>query len=190
MITRLLSICCPLVFITLAGCFDGSSLNIGSGSKSDMNTQVAMVNGALQLTPPKGYCFDGTPRRGGSHVVIASCQILSGGKSGHVVPPAILTVTIGNMDPEFTVPSPQEIAVIADAQLLFSRRHAGTSYTHLGSGGDVRLNTTDSKHWRAYGHVGNYPVLLTLYAPENGALAERGGTALLVETRAGLRATP
>lgn len=172
--------------MALAGC----SLTIGSGSKSDLKTQVALVNAALQLTAPKGYCFDGSPRRGGTHVVIASCQILSKGQTGHTVPPAILTVSVGSIDPDFTVPSPQEIAKITNAPLLFSRQDVDTSYVHLGEGGDRRLNTTDSKHWRAYSHVGNYPVLLTLYAPKNGALAERGGTALLVETRAGLRVSP
>lgn len=176
--------------MALAGCFDGTSLTIGSGARSDVKTQMAMVGGALQLTAPKGYCFDGTPRRGGTHVVIASCQILSKGQSGHTVPPAILTVSVGSIDPDFTVPSPQEIAAITNAPLLFSRQDADTSYAHLGKGGDVRLKATDSKHWRAYSHVGEYPVLLTLYAPENGALAERGGTALLVETRAGLRVSP
>lgn len=176
--------------MALAGCFDGTSLTIGSGTRSDVKTQMAMVGGALQLTAPKGYCFDGTPRRGGTHVVMASCQILSKGQSGHTVPPAILTVSVGSIDPDFTVPSPQEIAAITNAPLLFSRQDADTSYAHLGKGGDVRLKATDSKHWRAYSHVGEYPVLLTLYAPENGALAERGGTALLVETRAGLRVSP
>ncbi|MGB0438905.1 MAG: hypothetical protein ACPG7W_06090 [Paracoccaceae bacterium] len=141
----------------------------------------------VQITAPMGYCFEGGARRGGRFAVIGSCQTVTDGAHGPNVPPGILTVFIGPPEPDFVIPTPQQIADNLGAPLLFQRKIGSASLAHLGTGGDAFLESSDTRHWRVVDTLGGHPVMLTLYAPPDGALASRGGTALLRELRGGLR---
>lgn len=175
-----------------SGAFSGigdslAALAAPRGGGDTTVTEFTLAGGAVSLRAPLGYCLDGKPRQGGRFAVIASCQIVTKGETGPMVPPGILTVYVGDPDETFEVPSPTEIATGLDAPLLYSTRSRTTSYAHLGSGGDAVLNHVDPRHWRAISRIGDRPVVISLYAPPDGALASRGGTALLRELRAGMR---
>ncbi|WP_099045517.1 dihydroxy-acid dehydratase [Pseudoponticoccus marisrubri] len=171
----------------LAGCAT-LGRGIGSGPPPE---QVRLVGGDVVVAGPPGYCIDrktleSRAQRG--FAMIASCHILSGGKRGTPVDPLLVSVAVGPNQGGDALPSPQTLAEEAGAQLIGGERREGFVTAHLGSGGDTLLEGGDARHWRAAFFQGTHIVVLGLYAPEDSALADRDGGALLARVRDRIRA--
>lgn len=182
----------------LAGCEAGPTgqrglLASARGTASvDANpiTTLPVVGGEVVLSAPDDYCIDletVESKRTRAFAVIASCQILSGDTSGALVPPVVVTVTVGGKDPGAQLPSPEQIAASAGGGLLRSSARNGVSVVQLAKGGTGVLQNGDQRYWRGAFLVAGRQVGLALYAPKGSEMASANGGAFLQATARAIR---
>ncbi|WP_353473361.1 dihydroxy-acid dehydratase [Salipiger sp. H15] len=175
----LLALLAPLA---LASC---ESVN---GSGRPPLQQAVLEGGAVVVAGPGGYCVDPvTLKRGAGRgfAVLASCQILSGGETGAVVDPMMLTVTVGPAGAAGEVPAPETLAAEAGRlRLAGGEIRDGLSVAYLAGGGDRALPGGDPRHWRGAFLLNGRLVVMALYAPSGGVLAGGDGAAMLQAVRA------
>ncbi|MCR8549056.1 dihydroxy-acid dehydratase [Salipiger sp. P9] len=153
-----------------------------------------LVRGDVVVAGPEGYCVDPVTlarRAGRDFAVIASCNILSGGKAGMFVEPMIMTVTVGGIDSAAALPAPSALALQAGQELIGGSTRDGLVAAQLAGGGTEVLEDGDPRYWRgAFLHNGRM-IGLALYAPRGSFLAGADGREMLraVQTRI-LRLSP
>lgn len=151
---------------------DGMALRASPEAKplsSRVLTELPLYGGNLVIGAPKGYCLDGSSLRrgaGGSFVLIASCETLSG-QPGHVVAPAVMTVSasprrLGAEQPEAT----DIAATMAPVKVLASEDGDGISLVRFATGGDALLPEGDPRYWRAAMLINGHVVSLAAYTPQ------------------------
>ncbi|MHA6324709.1 dihydroxy-acid dehydratase [Roseivivax sp. CAU 1753] len=146
---------------------------------------VAVAGGDVVVAAPFGYCVDPSTLesgRNGGFVVLASCNILSGGASGASVPPALITVTVGRAERNAVRPDAATLARLADAPLLQMRDEDGLSLAFLGSGGDALFSGGNPRYWRGAFLQGSRLVGLAVYAPAGSGIDGEDGARLLEAT--------
>lgn len=155
---------------------------IGQRAPATPLVKTEMAGGDIVLVGPSGYCIDKsslTNRRNRGFALLASCRILTDGAAGPVVEPALLSVTVTPMPTNRQVPSPQEIALAADAPLLDGKTSNGVAMAHLGDAGDSVVGTGDPNHWRAAFAQNGHLIGIALYAPAKGVMAGRAGASMI-----------
>ena len=150
--------------------------------------KVSFAGGQVVVGGPDGYCLDpktiqNRPERG--FALIASCNILSGGRMGPQVPALMVSVAIGPRGSSEALPDPAEIARTAGTPLLAERRTATLVLAQLGQGGDAMAESRDSRYWRGAFALNGRLVGLALYAPKGSTYAGADGATFLetVKTR-------
>lgn len=81
--------------VALSGCFGGTGGGILPGAGASTAAQTQVLNGALTLAAPRGYCPDPSMSREAearAFVLFASCRGLTG-RGPKLSPPAILTAS-------------------------------------------------------------------------------------------------
>lgn len=149
-------------------------------------TKMPLAGGALVVVPPDGYCIDPTTRQR-NFALIASCQILTGGRAGASVAPMIATVTVGMRADG--LPDPGTIGEAAGAVLLASGREANLVSAHLASGGQEAMPNGDARYWRGVFTRAGRSVGLAVYGPKGSAIAGSEGAAMLRSLRDGITET-
>lgn len=142
---------------------------------------VALGDGALTVSAPRGYCVDRSSLRGrsGRVVLLASCERLTG-TPGVAVEPAVMTVSILPQADDAPVPTPEGLArAVAPARVGQSGTLGDLAYAQVIGGGAAPLPGGDPRHWRGARVVAGHLVGLALYAPEGSALTGAEGRALL-----------
>ncbi len=144
--------------------------------------RVDLAGGDIVVAGPEGYCIDPETtqtRRGAGFAVIASCQLISQGRTGPSVPPAVVTVTAGPRGAATDLPSGAVLAEAANAVLLDSTQRDGLVTVHLASRGELPLGDGDTRYWRGAFSVNGRLVGLALYVPEGSALSGSRGERML-----------
>ncbi|WP_375688477.1 hypothetical protein [Pseudooceanicola sp. LIPI14-2-Ac024] len=154
--------------------------------------QAPIAGGEILVKGPEGYCVDGSSldnRATGGFAMLASCYVMTGGKSGPQVAPVVMTVAASPLDPAVGVPSRDALAgAFAPAPVLARSQVRGVTLVHLGTGGDTRVPQADPRHWRGAMELNGFLVLFAVYGPQNSTEAGKGGSALLLELADALRA--
>ncbi|MHA6346635.1 dihydroxy-acid dehydratase [Roseivivax sp. CAU 1761] len=154
--------------------------------------RAALAGGEVVVAGPDGYCIDpvtlkGTAREG--VVILASCRILSGGRTGPEVAPALITVTVGAREPAPVLPDPPTLAGIAGAPLASGETRGGFSLAQISEGGGRFFEGSDGRYWRGAFVLRSRLVALALYAPAGSPLAAgRRGAELLDQVQRAIRA--
>ena len=152
-------------------------------------SSATLGRGDVVLRAQRGYCIDPATLdtgRSSSFAVLASCRILSNGRTGERVPPVLMTVTVGPRLASPVRPDPAHLAGELGVPLLAGSSNERVSLAHLGGAGDTAIDNGDARHWRAAVVVNRRIVGLALYAPENSALAGPEGEALITAFATGL----
>ncbi len=154
--------------------------------------QAALENGAVIIAGPAGYCIDPVTldrSAGRGFAVLASCQNLSGGETGGIVDPMMLTVTVGSAGPSGALPSPEVMAAEAgQSPIAGGGVRDGLSLVHLAAGGNRVLPEGDPRYWRGAFRLNGRLVVMALYAPQDGVLAGGDGAEMLRAVRARITA--
>ncbi|MCL3881333.1 dihydroxy-acid dehydratase [Marivita sp. GX14005] len=159
------------------------------GGDKNALAAASLAGGAIVLSGPEGYCVDATSLRStaaGGFAAIASCAILSGGQSGPLVEPALVTVTVARATRD--APSPEELARAMGAELLRTRKLKAVTAGHMASGGESAFLNSDPRHWRGTFVLNGRLIGLALYAPRNSPLIGNQGAAFLDSVAARIRA--
>lgn len=143
---------------------------------------VTLLDGALAVAGPEGYCVDpasvrDTPREG--FAVIASCHVLSGGRKGADVIPAVVAIAVGPRGGTRALPEAETIAAHAETQLLRQVTTDDLVLANLSTGGDAVVPDADARFWRGAFSLDRRLVGLSLYVPKGSALAAEAGGAFL-----------
>lgn len=152
---------------------------------ADPAESIAVAGGDIVLAGPDGYCVDeaSVATRGAqTFALLASCHIMSDGRSGVNIPPALITVSIGGRALAPTVPNPSSIAAAANTALLDTRIDDNLSLAYLESGGKAYLPNGSEAHWRAATVINRRLVGLALYTPESGGVNKATAAQLLIDT--------
>lgn len=144
--------------------------------------RVSLAGGDVVVAGPDGYCIDpvtksSTLERG--FAVVASCQILSGGKTGRNVVPMLVTVTVGSRGTVADLPTPDGLADASGAALVSWKIAPDRVTAHLASGGEAMFDGSDPRYWRSAFLQGDRLVGMALYAPRGSALAGEDGAVML-----------
>lgn len=167
-----------ILLLCLAGCMPPGS---GTGSPPPL-ARTALADGAVVVAGAEGYCIDPVTlsrRKDRDFAVIASCNILSGGTTGRVVAPVMITVTVGTLDPTPTLPAPAMLAQEAGQTLVRGDTRNGLVVAQLAGGGSDLLEGGDPRYWRGAFVQNGHMVGLALYAPQGSVLAGPDGAAML-----------
>ena len=152
-------------------------------------TSAALARGGIIVKGPDGYCIDPTTLRStsnGGFAAIASCNIISGGQTGPIVEPALMTVTVSPAPG--AAPSPVELAEALGTRLLESRELSALAVGHMATGGENAFAGSDPTHWRGAFVLGPHLVGVTLYAPKDSPLIGVQGAAFLNTVSSAIRA--
>ncbi|MGY9048646.1 MAG: dihydroxy-acid dehydratase [Rhodobacterales bacterium] len=153
--------------------------------------RAALAGGDIRLSGPAGYCIDPETLRVGSDqsfALLASCRILSGGASGGMVPPVLISVTVGALGSGGDVPEPQDLATAASEPMIEGRKGGGLSLALLGRGGDSMFDGGDARYWRGAFVQGGRLVSVALYVPQGSVILEGRGPEMLQALQAQVRA--
>ncbi|PRY81862.1 hypothetical protein CLV76_101402 [Marivita geojedonensis] len=179
----------------LSGCDGPGTLGSMSLLESGGETPTALLastrlgRGEIVVFGPDGYCIDpATLRTSGSRgfAAIASCHILSGGTTGPIVEPVLVTVTVGPATTD--APTPQDLAAALATELLEFRELSALDVGRFASGGESAFNGSAPVHWRGSFSLGPHLIGLTLYAPEGSPLLGTQGAAFLNTVSSRIRA--
>ncbi|MFZ5964481.1 dihydroxy-acid dehydratase [Thalassococcus sp. BH17M4-6] len=154
-------------------------------------SQVRLARGDVIVSATEGYCIDPetlVTRGGRGFAMLASCRILNGGETGPLVPPLLVTVTVGPAGSGADLPEPETLAAISEAPLLDAASDDGLVLARLGRGGEGVLDGGDPRYWRGAFTQGSRLVILALYAPEGSVAVGPSGRALLARVHARIRA--
>lgn len=171
----------------LAAFFAGTERSAGTRKKP--LAKVTLAGGDVIVSGPDGYCIDPETRSTGAQrgfAVIASCRILSGGKTGPNVSPMMLTVTVGPKGDAQDLPTPEALAEVSEAKLLDWKISGDRVFAHLQSGGSVMFDGADTRYWRGAFLQGDRLVGLALYAPRGSDLSGKGGATMLARVKDGI----
>jgi hypothetical protein len=187
-----------ILVLPLAGCLDDGTGTFGiaeqPGSEA-METkvlrQVSLFGGDVVVAGPAGYCIDAQSLRrnaGGSFVLLASCESLTGKRGEVVVEPAVMTVSVLRAQQLADQPTTVDLAELADGgRILAAEDGDGVSLVHLSSGGDTYLPDGDPRHWRGGMLINGHVVGIAVYGPKDEAAAGRYGRQILVALAETLR---
>lgn len=143
-------------------------------------TKAPLYSGRVVVAGPDGYCIDGSSivrGAGGSVVLIASCDVLSG-KPSTTVDPALITVSIAPRRVGAEQPSALDLAQsMAPAKVLASEDGDGISLIRLASGGNTVLQNGDPRYWRAGMIINGHVISIAAYTPEGSGTS---GKALIM----------
>ncbi|MGR3323495.1 MAG: hypothetical protein ACU0DK_16370 [Pseudooceanicola sp.] len=153
--------------------------------------QAPIAGGNLLVKGPVGYCVDRKSlrnRASGGFALLASCHVMTGGKSGPNVPPVVMTVSATRPEPGTPLSDRAALAAAFAPALVLSQSDVkGLRLVHLGAGGDEAMRDADPRHWRGVMALNGYLVGLAVYGPEDSFSARAGGSAVLVELAEALR---
>lgn len=172
------------LFVPLAGC-----LAVAPEPQAPLRS-VALGDGALTVTAPRGYCVDRSSLRGpsGRVVLLASCERLTG-MPGVAVEPAVMTVSVLPQAGDAPAPTPEGLArAVAPARVGQSGTLGDLVYAQVIGGDSAPLPGGDPHHWRGARMVAGHLVGVAVYAPEGSALSGAEGRALLRALSDGVRA--
>lgn len=155
--------------------------------------QAPIGGGDIVVKGPSGYCVDGKTlrnRASGGFALLASCHVMTGGKSGAPMGVSVLTVSAVDADAEHPVPGAAEFAAsFAPTRSLWSGERGGLALVHLASGGNAMIPEADPRHWRAVFELNGHLVVLAAYGPEDSATASPGGGRILIDLARALRSS-
>ena len=156
----------------------------GPSSKDTVPLKAArLAEGSVVVAAPEGYCIDPSSfrdRDGGAFALVASCQILSGGKEGISVPPVIMTVTIAPEGTAPAIPSSGALAIAVGMNSVAGKSDAdGIAMVQVSDGGDGVFTGADPQFWRGALRLHSRLVGLALYAPEGSSFVGLDGEILL-----------
>lgn len=144
--------------------------------------QATVARGEVVVAGPEGYCVDPVTlgnRPGRGFAVLASCHILSGGKTGNFVEPMMMTVTVGPRQEAVVLPAPSVLAVQAGQELIAGETRGGLVMAQLGGGGTDVLDDGDPRYWRGAFVQNGHLIGLALYAPQGSFLAGADGAVMI-----------
>jgi len=171
---------------------DGDDADTAETPRSDALplARATLARGDVVVAGPEGYCLDPettTSRRGRGFAVIASCRILSQGRTGADVPPVIVTVTVGPRGGNETLPTGVDLATAANGVLLDSGERDGLVTVHLASRDPMPFDDSSTRYWRGAFWQNGHLVGLALYAPEGSPFTEARGARMLRDVTATIR---
>ncbi|SHH47452.1 hypothetical protein [Marivita hallyeonensis] len=179
----------------LAGCDatgTGGSLSFLDASTDPANFAAAsaqLAGGAIVVSGPDGYCVDASTLRAtrvGGFAAVASCNILSGGETGPIVEPVLVTVTVSRATGP--APEPSDLARALGTELLSNREMSAIIAGRMASGGETAFQGSDPRHWRGAFTLGPHMIGLALYAPQGSPLVGAQGAAFLNTVSSRIRA--
>ncbi|MCI5110644.1 MAG: dihydroxy-acid dehydratase [Marivita sp.] len=172
------------------GAFGSMSLLQGdAASEAPLVTSAELARGAITVSGPDGYCIDpATLRRtpSGGFAALASCHIMSGGQTGPIVEPALITVTVSPAPDE--VPGPSDLAEVLGTTLLQDRELSALAVGLMATGGEAAFDGSDPRHWRGAFVIGPHLIGVTLYAPKDSPLVGAQGAAFVNTVSSTIRA--
>lgn len=166
--------------LVLSGCATTGGFGFLTSSTPKPSNAIkaaVMADGAVTLTPPRGYCIDKSSL-GSSFALIARCDTL--GSDGNVsdVPLALITATLVPQETGAAAPKAADLmAVFTPEDVLQSVDRKGVALVQTNSA--TGLDGMSERHWRGAFAVNGVLVGLALYAPEDGPASGRPGAAIL-----------
>ena len=185
------------MLLILAGCAEtagdgeqrGSFLTSrGTGPFAPPNhamPSAGMMNGAILLAPPDGYCIDRRSFRE-DFALLASCDALGAPEGYGAVPPGLMTVAVvpvqeGEADDAMAAWTKPD-----GARMLGSMRVRDVSLSQVTGG--VSVPGAASDHWRGVARIGPYVLGVAAYRPARGDGPVLNGQAAILALVAGSRA--
>lgn len=150
-------------------------------------SKVHFAGGDVVVSGPEGYCLDPKTIQNRSErgfALIASCNILSGGRLGPQVPAIMVSVTIGPRGSSDDVPRAADIARTTGARLVTEQNRDGLVLAQVEGGGDALADSRDPRQWRGAFALNGRLVGLALYVPRGSSFADAEGAAFLAATKA------
>lgn len=178
------------LILWLAAC----QVSPGAFARPEGLRQIAVLDGAIQVAAPSGYCVDkGSARQqnDGAVVLIGRCR------AGTQVPPALISVTIGGVA-SASVISDGGVALAA----FFETADGRAALSQTGQANNVQIaqtatvegafvmrivDTDVGEYWRAVLGISGRLVTLSVQGPQGSTLAPRAGQQLLSATIATMR---
>lgn len=179
----------------LAGCSETGALGRMSllqnqeTSEALILASTRLAGNAITVTGPDGYCIDPATMRSTANsgfAALASCHIMSGGQSGPIVEPMLITVTVSPASGP--APNPAELAQALGTTLLQNRELSALDLGQMATGGEVAFSGSDPKHWRGAFVLGPHMIGVTLYAPTDSPLLGAQGAAFVNTVSSAIRA--
>ena len=165
-----------LALLALSACEEGSDPFAGL-SKAQL-TQARMMQGAVTLVPPQGFCID--PKTlNQSFALMARCDVMGADTGSAGAPLGVMTVSFTKAASGAALPSATDITAAGSFGEPESLRRRDDRVIFRTTGVPPSSDL-DSRHWRAVARVGTYLMGAALFGPE-GQRAVTGEGAEVLE---------
>lgn len=166
-----------LVPVGVAGC-----LGIGEGEPIPAVRKVQLLDGAVIVPAPVGYCIEPDSLEDTSNdafVLIGRCDLLTGQDGSLPVAPAIMTVSVSGRDAQEKNPDGDVIIRSLGAERILTRiDEPDLSLFWVDSAKGV-TRSGDSRHWRGIMAINGLTVGLAAYGARESNISGKGGEALI-----------
>lgn len=142
-------------------------------------TQALMMQGAITLVPPTGFCIDPNSLNQ-SFALLARCDTLGAATGDRGAPLGIMTVSLTPRGTETPLPTAADVATASDTS---DPDHIRDRQDHIifATEGQPPLPQMDERHWRAIAKVGGYTMGVALFGPKEKRAVSVEGAGLLEE---------
>jgi len=181
--------------LMLAACDEAATgglfASVGGKSRAVLET-ATLDQGTVTLTPPPGYCIDGSSlkdRGAKQFALIAQCDLLrSTEEVTGVNSLAFMTVTAVRSDPNTPLPTAESIAqTFGPATILYDAVIDNVRVVQLSEGGENATHQADPVHWRGVMQANGHTFGLATYSMQDGSGAGLEGRNLLLNLARSIR---
>ncbi|WP_157084419.1 hypothetical protein [Sediminimonas qiaohouensis] len=172
---RIAALC--LILVAVAGC-----LSLGSEKPAPAIRQAQLVNGAVIVPAPVGYCIEPSSIEDegrDAFILIGRCDLLTGQEAGLPVAPAIMTVSVSGTDAPEGQPKGDELVQSLGAERVLSRIEEPNLSLFQVESAKRLTRSGDSRHWRGIMTVNGHIVGLAAYGARDSNVSGEGGEALI-----------
>ncbi|AXI44847.1 hypothetical protein C1J03_01635 [Sulfitobacter sp. SK012] len=123
-----------------------------------------MMEGAVALVPPRGYCIDRKSLKS-NFALLARCDVLGANTSSRNAPFGFITVSFSETETPDVLPTPKQIAKATKVSAPQSIR-SSKDYTVFQARSPSPIDGMDSRHWRSVALIGGHVMSAVLYGPK------------------------
>jgi hypothetical protein len=165
-----------IAVLTLSGCDDLQG-GFGPSKTSKPQVQALMMDQAVTLVAPGGYCIDPRSLRN-NFALMARCDVLSAHAPRQNAPLAVITASLVPATAKTPLPSAKDAENTPSVTRTYDAKAAALRISYRAQG-PAPTPDLDDMHWRATALVDGHLMALALYFPKKSSDGAKAGRRIL-----------
>ena len=171
-----------LALLALTACEEGQGTNAAGAPL----TAARMMNGAVTLVAPPGFCIDRSSLRA-SFALMARCDTLGAPQAAGDAPLGILTASFVAASPQSPLPTQGDLLATPSVTRVLEARSSDDQLV-IHATVPAPSDSLSQIHWRGAARIDGHVAAVALYGPDKGRAVGQEGRAIVTRLIDGTRA--